>query len=139
VTKTISIDFDGVIHRYSKGWHDGTIYDEPMEGAFEYIKRLMDEGYCVYVLSTRSPRQIKKWLDYHLWRWDSFSDNDQAVFYSFKPEVIPFWVKTWQKQRILGITNRKLPAVAYIDDKAVRFEGRWDMEIDAENEETKQP
>ena len=28
----IGIDFDGVIHKNSKGFHDGTIYDEPIEG-----------------------------------------------------------------------------------------------------------
>ena len=39
--KTIAIDFDGVIHKYSKGWHDGTIYDKANEGAFEFIRELM--------------------------------------------------------------------------------------------------
>jgi len=51
--KTVALDFDGVIHKYSKGWHDGTIYDDPIEGAFEYMKSLMEEGYCVFILSTR--------------------------------------------------------------------------------------
>ena len=36
----IAIDFDGVIHKNSKGYYDGTIYDEPVEGSLEAIKKL---------------------------------------------------------------------------------------------------
>ena len=28
----LGLDFDGVIHKNSKGFHDGTIYDEPLDG-----------------------------------------------------------------------------------------------------------
>lgn len=34
---TISIDFDGVIHQYSKGWQNGEIYDPPIRGAARFI------------------------------------------------------------------------------------------------------
>ena len=34
----IAIDFDGVIHLNSKGFYDGTIYDNPVPGAVESIK-----------------------------------------------------------------------------------------------------
>ena len=33
----IAIDFDGVIHKSSKGFFDGTVYDKPMEGVKEAL------------------------------------------------------------------------------------------------------
>lgn len=36
----LGLDFDGVIHKNSKGFHDGTIYDEPLDGALEAVKYL---------------------------------------------------------------------------------------------------
>ena len=36
----IGVDFDGVIHSNSLGFHDGTIYDEPIEGSREALERL---------------------------------------------------------------------------------------------------
>ena len=41
--KTIVFDFDGVIHRYSKGWQDGNIYDKPTKGIKETIE-ILDVG-----------------------------------------------------------------------------------------------
>ncbi len=38
----IAVDFDGVIHRYSKGWHDGTIYDPPMDGCYDAMNQLKE-------------------------------------------------------------------------------------------------
>ena len=34
----IAIDFDGVIHNFDKGWHDGICYGEPLPGSLEAIK-----------------------------------------------------------------------------------------------------
>jgi len=59
--KTILVDFDGVIHKYSKGWADGTAYDEPMEGARDALISLMD-NWLVVVFSTRPADQITEWL-----------------------------------------------------------------------------
>ena len=44
--KNISIDFDGVIHDWNKGWHDGTCYGEPIEGALKAVK-LLSEKYDI--------------------------------------------------------------------------------------------
>ena len=36
----IAIDFDGVIHKNSKGFFDGTVYDKPIKGTEEALKNL---------------------------------------------------------------------------------------------------
>lgn len=60
--KTIAVDFDGVIHKYSDGYHDGSIYDGLVEGAKDAIFRLR-QRYKVVVFSVREPQQITEWLD----------------------------------------------------------------------------
>lgn len=61
-SKIIAIDFDGVIHKYSKGWHDGTAYDVPMEGALEMINKMIDQGLTPVVFTTRDSQQVGTWL-----------------------------------------------------------------------------
>ena len=107
-SKTVAIDFDGVIHAYTRGWADGTIYDPPVPGAFDAIRRLMDADFSVFVLSARDPHQIKLWID------------QQAQ--DLVATVVPRHMHFWNYERILGITDRKLPADIYVDDRALRFD-----------------
>lgn len=89
--KTLAIDFDGVLHAYTKGWQDGSIYDGPTEGASEMMKHLQRAGFTLVVLTTRTDHDaVKLWLIKH---------------------DIPFD----------DVTNIKVPAIAYIDDRAIRF------------------
>lgn len=104
--KTIAVDFDGVIHAYGHGWHDGTCYDVPMPGAIEGLKELM-EDYCVFVLSTRDTSQIEAWFGKHAPEIPVGPVEDEEKF--------------WNKRGILGVTNRKLPAMVYIDDRGFLF------------------
>ena len=70
--KTVVFDFDGVIHKYSKGWQDGSIYDEPVEGIKDIIDKLRQSGYKVVVVSTRTAKReglkaVISWLNkYHI-------------------------------------------------------------------------
>lgn len=103
---TIAVDFDGVIHRYSKGWQDGAIYDPPMPGAIEGLRALMSR-FAVFVFTTRRAAQVADWL----------GDLGFAVRVDGEPACPEFW----NARDVLLVANRKLPAVAYLDDRAVRF------------------
>lgn len=61
----LAFDFDGVIHRYSKGYHDGTAYDGPMPGIREMFRKLEDQGYTIIINSARPADQISEWLERH--------------------------------------------------------------------------
>ena len=102
--KTISVDFDGVIHRYAKGWHDGTIYDVPVEGCQDALKRMVESGYRIFITSSRVNHQdaqvVVDWLEAH-----GMHNGEH-----------------WH-----GITRNKVSAIAYIDDRAVRFTNWTDM------------
>jgi hypothetical protein len=58
MAKVAAIDFDGVIHRYSKGWHDGTIYDPPIEGTKNSLERLREAGYFILIFSSRAADRV---------------------------------------------------------------------------------
>lgn len=96
--QTIAVDFDGVIHKYSRGWADGTIYDDPIPGAMDAILNLMNRGYNIVIFTARPIGPIHEWMERH-----------------WKAKMYP----------IPDITNTKPAAIAYIDDRAVRFNGDW--------------
>lgn len=105
---TIAVDFDGVIHAYSKGWHDGTIYDVPVEGAFDSIKSLMSKE-PVFIFTSRNPVDVALWIEAN-------SDLGAEADDGGKHPVV-----FWNDQDRLFVTNRKLPAKVYIDDRALPF------------------
>lgn len=106
----IAFDFDGVIHKYSKGWQDGSIYDEYNKEVLDLMLLLMKAGIPVFILSTRKPEQIQEW-----WYKQCFS---------IQPVIIADEVQFWNNTNEIGITNRKLPAQLYIDDRAYCYKGQ---------------
>lgn len=99
--KTICVDFDGVIHAYTKGYHDTTAYDVPMEGAYDSLVKLKGQGWRIVIFSARGADEIRSWLTQH-WAGSQLEN--------------------------LEITNVKIPALAYIDDRAIRFTNWKDVE-----------
>ncbi|MEE4598253.1 hypothetical protein V2J94_41530 [Streptomyces sp. DSM 41524] len=120
---TIAIDFDGVIHAYSKGWHDGTIYDGPVPGALDGLRRLLDQD-AIFIFTTREPEQVMPWLESH--GFDVTIDDRCGVCPNGIANICAACMGSglltfWNERGQLLVTNRKLAATAYLDDRAVRF------------------
>jgi streptomycin 6-kinase len=114
-TYTVAVDFDGVIHGYSLGWHDNSIYDPPVPGAFDSIRKLQ-ETYAVVIHSARNPADIAAWVIKHSNLKVTWYEDERAI-----PEL-------WQDREVVLIARRKMPAVAYIDDLGIRFTN-WEQAL----------
>jgi len=49
----LAIDFDGVIHNFDKGYHDGTCYGDPIPGSLEALKNLSSK-YKIIIFTAKS-------------------------------------------------------------------------------------
>lgn len=97
----LAVDFDGVLHKYSKKFYDGTLYDLPVEGARVAMAKL-HKKWWLYIYTTRA--QTKKGKE-EIERW-------------LKKYKIPFD----------EVVYTKPVAVAYIDDRAIHFDN-WEQAI----------
>lgn len=128
--KTIAFDFDNVIHHYSHGWGSGEIYDELDDDVLRLMKALLDDGHKVFIMSTRSRRQIKKHFDSFRERMDgqTWIGNQPGMDLSWwENKKIPFPYQTfrkkfWNKTGVVGICNHKAPFNLLIDDRAIKFD-----------------
>lgn len=111
---TIAVDFDGVLHAYRKGWHDGTIYDDPVPGSRSAMAALMDRGYTIVIYSTRCyDRKVG----------DKVEKNQVSEMIEWLTRhQIPF-------SRVHTEPGKPLCKL-FIDDRAYRFDGRWPEFLD---------
>ena len=120
----IAVDFDGVLHGYSRGWHDGSIYDPPVPGTVEALRVLKEKGHTIYIFSTRTNPVFKK--------KEGAADQKKLMEDWLNSHEIPF-DKIW--------TFGKPMADLFIDDRAIGFNGDWQKtlsEVDAFKVWTKQ-
>ena len=111
----IAFDFDGVIHDLSDGWKNGEIYGAINQEVIETIRELNKMRIPVFIFSTRAPNQIVEAL------------NDRDLGLTFK--TIPSEVFFFNNLDYIGVTQRKLPAQLYIDDRAINYTGQSKKEL----------
>lgn len=100
-TKVVCLDFNGVLDTYT-GWVGGGVGTEygPRPGVQEFLEQLNARGYRPVILTAIKPSDVMDWLRrYGL--WDLIHD----------------------------VTNVKPPAVAYIDDRAICFDGDFNKTL----------
>ena len=96
MNRRICIDLNGVLDTYH-GWQGAVTWHPPRPGARQFLHALRERGFEIVVLSTREPADAARWLREH----DLFDLVDL-------------------------VTDRKVSAHAYIDDRAICFRGSFD-------------
>lgn len=101
---TICLDFDGVIHNDDKGYHDGTIYGEPIEGTKEALEEMTYYYKKIIICSVKA-------------RKDRPLINGMTGC-----EMIWKWLEKWNLRKYIDdVTAEKPPASKYVDDKGYFF------------------
>lgn len=96
--KTVVFDFDGVIHSYTSGWQGISVMPDPVVPDIQAaINNLRMDGYEVIVVSTRC----------------AIPDGMRAVQrYLLDNHIV-----------VDDIMATKPPAICYVDDRAICFDG----------------
>jgi len=106
----IGVDFDGVIHKCSKGFFNGTIYDDPIDGSREALKQLSENNVVIiYTCKAKPDRGLVDGKTGTELVWDWLKKHNMAQYVS-------------------KVTAEKPRAKFYIDDKAIEFKS-WSQAL----------
>lgn len=98
--QTVVFDFDGVIHSYTSGWQGEAVIPDPVvPGIPEALRRIHDAGYEIVVVSTRCA---------------TITGMEAVVTYLNQHNLMLY---------IDRVSAEKPPAIVYIDDRALYFDG----------------
>lgn len=112
----IAIDFDGVLHGYSQGYQDGEIYDPPVPGAADAMKKLKEQGHYLYIFTTRTNKIFKK--------------KGDAKDEKYQENQIKEWMAKYDIPYDKIWTFGKPMADLFIDDRAINFAGKWNETLE---------
>ena len=106
----LAIDFDGVIHKNSMGFFDGTVYDEPINGVKDALEQL-SKKYKIVIFTCK------------------VKPDRPLINGKTGKELIETWLsKHGLLHYISEITCEKPRALLYIDDKGYRF-NNWESTL----------
>lgn len=111
--RRVMVDFDGTIHKYSRGWDDDNPYpyDPPFEKARESISFLKSLGFEVVIFTARLSEQ----------------ENGDV---ENQTRMLEDWLEKYDIPYD-RMTAEKLAGEFYIDDNGLRIEnGDWDTVIE---------
>ncbi len=98
--QTIMVDLDGVLNKFT-GWTGQYEQYEIADGALEFVTKLAGAAWRVIIFTARPDEDL---LNVYAWA------EENGLF-----------------PAVHSITNRKFPAAHYIDDKALRFDGDYNL------------
>jgi hypothetical protein len=99
MSKTVCVDLNGTLDTYT-GWRGPDYWYPPRPGVDRFLGELHARGYRVVVLTTRETNGVWNWLRQH-----------------------------GLDQHVDEVTNKKVRAVAYVDDRAITFRGDYDATL----------
>lgn len=97
---TVCVDLDGVLNTFDE-WRGPEFFHPPREGAREFLGALHASGFRVVVLTVRWHEWVRAWLGQH-----------------------------GLSELVDEVTDRKPPAHAYVDDRAVCFRGDFEETLE---------
>jgi hypothetical protein len=112
----LNVDFDGVIHKYKSPWKSAEIIsDGPVEGAFEWIRQMHAAEVKLQIYTARLSHESP----------DGSEVRDHiAVTAALIDWFLEHGLEREHVERLVFVRG-KPHATLYIDDRAMRFRGRF--------------